>query len=301
MISPLRHTHSLLAVVLFSLILAPVSAAAQLTFGGIPWGTPVDSATAAIQRAGYVPRGQDQNGDWLFLGPDSADVVAMFDSAGLVGVGLDWFKAPDSLPGLYTRVADAMAADLGPPADRLSDVAERISNWYLDGVNVMLYLRPRGDGLDSLLVAHYGGPGWDAEFERRLAAQQARLDHEYAEGPTDSILMGAWLTLHNDNTARIQVDTAAYVVLGDSLFGVRLLYHWAQPRRLENGMIYDGAHVQMELECGAREAMLVHTVPVYGYQTLTPRDGPWWLPPLPGTYHPHVVAAACDALARQPR
>ncbi|HYR09385.1 MAG TPA: hypothetical protein VEQ60_16490 [Longimicrobium sp.] len=84
-------------------IAAPPAAAAQLTFGGIPWGTPADSATAAIQRAGFVLRGEDQDGDRVFGDAEGVDLVTMFDSAGLVGVNLEWSRPVDALPGRAER------------------------------------------------------------------------------------------------------------------------------------------------------------------------------------------------------
>jgi hypothetical protein len=233
-----RHLHarSLLPLLLFGLMAAPVTAAAQLTFGGMPWGTPRDSATALVQRAGYVLRGDDQDGDRVFGDAAGVDLVTKFDSTGLAGVDLEWSRPVDALPARFATLADSLRRAFGPPS-QAAEGEEPAMDWERDGVRVSLFLFPRGGGRDSLLSLRYESPGWEAEFERR---------------------------------------------------------------RVENGMMYNGAITEVELDCRRMEMRLLRTIPIYEHRALPPIDGPAWLPPMPNAHHAQAATAACEALGRQP-
>lgn len=300
MISSLRHARSLLAIFAFSLVLAPVSAAAQLTFGGIPWGMPADSATAAIQRAGYVPRGQDQDGDHVFGDAHGGDVVTMFDSAGLVGVELRWARPVDGLPGRFTALADSLRRAFGAPDAASGEDEEPAMEWARDGVLVSLFLFPRGGGMDSLLAVRYEGPGWEAEFERRSDAERARDAYEEENGRADTTAYGDWLRVYSDARDFTRVDTARFSRLGDRLYRARFLDSWFQTRRLETGMMYNGALTEVELDCRRMTTRLLRTIPLYSHRALPSISGEAWLPPMPNANHARAVAAACAALERQP-
>jgi hypothetical protein len=297
-----RHPHirSLLPILLFTLILAPASAAAQLTFGGIAWGTPADSAAAAIQRAGYVPRGQDQDGDRVFGDAAGVDLVTMFDSAGLVGVELEWSRPVDALPARFAVLADSLRRAFGPPDDASEDGEEPAMEWARDGVHVWLFLFPRGGGRDSMLSLRYEGPGWEAEFERRNDAERERDAYEEENGRADTTAYGDWLRVYSDGRDFTRVDTARFTRLGDRLYRARFLDAWFQRRRLENGMMYNGAITEVELDCRRMTTRLLRTIPLYSHRALLAIDGEAWLLPMPNANHHRAVTAACEVLGRQP-
>jgi hypothetical protein len=125
---PILRPLALLAA-LAALAVSAGDAGAQLEFAGIPWGTPTDSASACIQRAGYPFRGQDQEGDWVFGAPGRVDLVAVFDSAGLVFVDAFWLEGADSLSARHGRMADSMRAALGAPDSAHADRHGRYMIW----------------------------------------------------------------------------------------------------------------------------------------------------------------------------
>jgi hypothetical protein len=297
-----RHlpARTLLHILLFGLILVPAAAAAQLTFGGIPWGTPVDSATAAIQRAGYVLRGDDQDGDRVFGDADGANLVTTFDSAGLVGVDLEWFQPVDRLPARYDRLADSLRRAFGPPTKASGEDEEPAMDWVRDGVRVSLFLFPRGGGMDSLVAVRYEGSGWEAEYERRNEVSRARMEHERQNGRADTTSYGDWLNVYSDFRDFTRVDTVRFSRTGDRLYRARFLDAWFQTRRLENGMMYNGALTEVELDCRRMRTRLLRTIPLYSHRALPAIEGEAWLPPMPNANHARAVVAACEALGREP-
>jgi hypothetical protein len=300
MISRHLHARSLLPLLLLILILAPVSSAAQLTFGGIAWGTPADSATISIQRAGYVPRGQDQDGDRVFGDADGVDLVTRFDAAGLVGVDLEWSRPVGALPARFSALADSLRRAFGPPNRASEDGEEPAMDWERGGIRVSLFLFPRGGGRDSLLSLRYEGPGWEAEFERRNDAERERDAYEEEIGRADTTAYGEWLRVYSDARDFTRVDTVRFTRLGDRLYRARFLDAWFQTRRLANGMMYNGALTEVELDCRRMTTRLLRTVPLYSHRATVTIDGEAWLPPMPNANHARAVAAACEALGRQP-
>lgn len=289
---------------LFALALAATHAspaAAQLEFGGIRWGTPRDSATAIIQRAGYLLRGDDQDGDRVFGDRSGVDLVVMFDSAGLVGVDLEWSRPVDALPARFAALADSLRRAFGPPDEASGEDEEPARGWARDGVMVTLFLFPRGGGRDSLLSLSYESPGWEAEFERRNEAERERDAYEEENGRADTTAYGDWLRVYSDGRDFTRVDTVRFTRLGDRLYRARFLDDWFQRRRLENGMMYNGAITEVELDCRRMTTRLLRTTPLYSHRALPAIDGESWLPPMPNANHARAVAAACAALERQPR
>lgn len=278
---------------------APVSVAAQLEFGGIPWGTPLDSARARIQRAGHPLRGQDQYGDWVFGGPGRMDLVATFDSAGLVGVEASWMHDPRSLPARYASLADSLRRAFGAP-DTEAREEEPSMNWERGGATLELFLFPRGSGMDSIVFVKHHGPGWEAEYERRDLREEAQMAYEEENGRADTTSYGAWLNVYSDFRDFTRVDTVRFTRLGDRLYGARFLDSWFQRRRLENGMMYSGAITEVELDCRRMTTRLLRTIPLYSHRATPAIEGPQWLPPMPNRNHARAVERACEALGRQP-
>lgn len=294
--------HPLLAAA--ALALSAGDAAAQLEFAGIPWGTPGDQATTRIEAAGYFLRGRDQDGDLVFGAADSAELVAMFDSVGLVFVRVDWFRDPDRLPARFERMGDSMRALLGPPALQAEeDEFERWVEWSQDGTSAELRFRPRDGGLDSLVAVLHRAPGFEAEYDRRRAAADAREERFRTGGHRDTTALGDYHTVFSDYAVLVGVDTVKYQRLGPRLYRARVLYDWMLTRRLPNGMMYDAWLAEVELDCAAFRSRTVRNIPLY-YEVVAIMDVPeservWTAPPR-GSPDGLAVRSACEALGRQP-
>lgn len=280
-------------------------AAAQLEFGGIAWGTSPDSTRARIQRAGYELRGQDQEGDWVFGAPGRVDLVAVFDSAGLVFVDAFWLEEPARLPARHDRMADSMRAVLGAPDSAHADRHGRYMTWRRGGATLELVLDPDVSARDGALFIRHTGPGYAAEFERRAVAWQAREEDERAHGRADTLGLGGWHQVFSGPRELVWIDTAKVERLGPQLYRARLRRDLMQRRRLENGMMYSAAIREGELDCDAGRTRLHRTIPLYyDLRSLPPLDVPeaerQWVRPAPGSQDEAALRAACAVLARRP-
>lgn len=291
-------------VPLLLVILASRPATAQLEFGGIPWGTPAEGATERIRQTGHPFRGVDQDGDPVFRAPDAGDLVATFDSAGLVGVELAWFRDPGRMPARFARLADSLRRVYGPPDSEAGAEEEPRLVWERGGAMLELFLFPRGGGMDSVLMLQHHGAGWEAEFDRRSDAERERDAYEEENGRADTTAYGDWLRVYSDGRDFTRVDTVRFTRLGDRLYRARFMDSWFQRRRLENGMMYNGALTEVELDCRRMTTRLLRTIPLYSHRAtivIDAGDGEErWLPPMPNRNHARAVAAACAALGRQP-
>lgn len=294
------------SLALLAAVVASVGdAAAQLEFGGIPWGTPADSARARIQRAGYPFRGQDQDGDGVFGAPGRVDLVAVFDSAGLVFVDALWLEEPDSLSARHDRMADSLRAVVGAPDSAKADRHGRYMIWRRDGATLELILHPDDSSLDAALFVRHTGPGYVAEFERRAVAWEAREAHERAHGRADTLGLGGWHEVFSGPRELVWIDTVKVERWGPRLYRARFRGDLMRRRRLENGMMYSAAVREVELDCGAGRTRLHRTIPLYyDLRSLPPIDVPeaerQWVRPAPGSPEGTALRAACAVLARQP-
>lgn len=293
-------TSRLLLLLLFALGLRAEGAAAQLEFRGIPWGASPDDARAAIERAGHPFRGQDQDGDHVFGGPDRMDVVAMFDSAGLVYVESTWLDDPDGLPARFERLGDSLRASLGAPDTANEDEYERFMRWRRDGAELELFFRPRGGGLDTALTVKHYGPGWEAEDLRRAEAWQHR-----AEGERDTTGVGDWHQAFGGFRVLIRVDTVKYTRLDGQRYLARILHDWTQLYRTPSGLMYSAAVADLELDCGRMRTRLHRRVFLYDTDALPdpeviPEAERQWSRPVAGSPDDVAIREACTALGRQP-
>jgi hypothetical protein len=285
---------------LAALALSVGDAAAQLEFRGIAWGTSPDSTRAAIERAGYPFRGVDQDGDWVFGGPEPMDVVAMFDSAGLVYVEMQWMEEPDRLPARYERMADSMRRALGAPDSAHADEYERYVRWLRGGADLELFFRPRGGGLDTALTVRHYGPGWQAEDLRRSEAWTGEEESE-----ADTIGYGEYHQAFGGFRTLIRVDTVRFTRLGPQRYLARFREDHMQSRRLPNGLRYGATVADVELDCQRMRTRAQRTFYLYNIRVLAhtedvPEAERQWSQPVAGSPDEIAIRDACQVLARQP-
>lgn len=296
---------SQLIVITAALFLFADDSAAQLEFAGVPWGTPAGEVTERIRAAGYTYRGVDQDGDFVFGAADSVDLVAMFDSAGLVHVEATWLRDPDRLPARYGRMGDSLRAVLGAPESVSgADEFESSMTWVRDGARLELFYTPRNGGLDSALVVRHEGPGYQAEDDRRHEASRARAHRERLEGREDTTAVGDYHEAFGGFRVLIRVDTVKYERLGPQAYRARFLHNRMQLRRLPNGLIYTALLTEVELDCRAFRTRLHRMTPLFGSRAVPPIDVPaaerQWTRPPPDSPDDVAVRSACEALGRQP-
>lgn len=286
-----------LAFITLALVAAPVSAAAQLTFHGLRWGAPATEVSERIRAAGYPLRGRDQWGDLVFSAPAGGSLVAWMSPAGLVGVELEWKNEPPGrLPTRFARLADSLQARYGPATNQ----HETLRAW-LDREGAMaLILETR---LDSVLLLYHSSVDKSDEIYRRDSVMTATREQARATG-ADSVWAGAWQPATDDEWPDDYVDILHFTVLGPRMYGARMLKRVGFTERLENGLLYDAAVTEVELDCAAIRSRLLRTRPLYlelpTPPIAVPQSARRWVQPGPGSQEERTIRGACAQLARQP-
>jgi hypothetical protein len=286
---------------LAALALSAGDAAAQLEFAGIAWGTPAEQTADRLQAMGYVLRGVDQNGDHVFRGPGGEMLVARMSPDGVVQVQVEWSRDPARLTDQYARLADSLQAAFGRPFAEGHDDA---ASWTRGEAWVNLWLRPAAPQLDSTLFLFHTAPADAAEELRRGQLVSDAWDRERAQGFVDGAGPGDWAEADFTDRWAQFVDTSGVVVLGGGLYGARLRDRWIDHRRLENGLVYDAAVREVEVDCGQNRLRLLRTIPLYLQVTVAmvevPADERRWDRPAAGSRAEASLRAVCAVLARQP-
>jgi hypothetical protein len=284
-----------------ALAACPTDAAAQLEFGGIPWGSPSPQTADRLQSMGYRLLGPDQNADLVFRGGEDELLVAtMSREEGLVRVEVEWTGDPARLPVRYARLADSLQGALGAPDARESGGM----SWNRGEEWINIWLLPAQPQLDSTVVLIHTGPANRAEQLQRRDMLQGIAERRSRLGPADSAGVGAWAEAERAHRWQLLVDTAQVQALADGVFGVRLLDRWMDVRRLDNGLAYDSAIRTAEVDCRQPRLRLHETLSLY--QDVTARTSPvppdqrQWVRPDPGSAAESSLRAVCRVLARQP-
>lgn len=288
-----------LFTVFAALFLSAADAAAQMEFAGIPWGTPPRETADRLQALGYRLRGVDQEGDWVFRGPDGAEVIAVMDTAGLISVDVRWYERPDEFPRRLQVLVDSLTAAFGEPLNR----EEESAVWNRQEAWVHLFMRRAYGGRDSMLfLAHTRPGGLGDEPRRRAAMADAREAHLARHGP-DPAAAGEWHLLWDEIWVETRVDTAHSAATGIARYRARMLEHWQEPQRLENGLMYDGVLTEVELDCKEFRRRLHRTVFVFYQAPVAIVDVPEaeraWFRPEPEQLDGYLLRDACVVLDRQ--
>jgi len=268
---PLARFSRSLLIAAAACVALTAPAAAQLTFGGVAWGTPAAQARARFAEQGYRFRGADQDGDLVFWGPQRSELVVTLAPAGVAGVALEWPGTAAQARARYAALADSLRRALGAPTTR----EEGSVAWERGGARLSAWHGGTGDaaraGPTAGLTAR--GPGFDAEIERRSDAERAESDRrEQGEQPRDTLLVGDWMRVYSDTRVLASFDSAGSVRVGPAVYRTRIRESWMFTRRLENGTKYDGAVRTVEIDCGGMRERLLRTVPFYDRRSSPPHD-----------------------------
>lgn len=279
-------------------------ARAQLTVGGVAWGTPAAQARARFAEQGYRFRGADQDGDLVFWGPARSELVVTLDSAGVAGVELTQTGTAAQARARYTALADSLRRALGAPTSR----DETSAAWERGGATLSAWHGSTGDaareGPTAGITAR--GPGFDAEIERRSGAERAVNDRlESGEQPRDTLMVGDWMRTYSDTRVLASFDSSGSVRVGPGVYRTRFRESWMFTRRLENGTKYTGAVRTVEIDCGALRERLLRTVPFYGRTSSPPEDvspaEQRWTTPAAGSAEAREIRRGCELLGATAR
>jgi len=276
------------------LLAAATPAAAQLVVEGLPWGSPQPEVRSRLEGLGWRFRGADQDGDEVFGGPAGSRAVAMLAEGRLVSLELEW---PGTLPYVrarYDAATDSLRRLLGPP--RAQD--ETGSTWVSDGATLSTWHSDGADGRPRPTAGLSGmGPGAMHELLRRSNAERA--------APAGARLARTWVVVdavlfRSDTSQSISLDAAGFAPAGPGRYRARMRQDWAFLRRLENGMKYAAALLELEIDCRATQARVLRATPVFARRPLPVAlpgdDSRRWNAPAAASPESRAIRRSCELM-----
>jgi len=276
-------------------------AAAQLTVARIPWGTPAAQVRARLEAQGWRFRGVDQDGDQVFGGPRGSEAVATLAAGGLVGMELRWPATRAAARARYRAATDSLRRGLGAH----TTVDEESTAWSRG--DTLLYTSiadGRGARPEPAAGITGWGPGYHAEMERRSDLERARRDSvEAGTLRRDPLLRGDWTRVYSDARVLTRLDSAGARRVGPGRYRIRVREDWMFTRRLANGMMYNAAVREMELDCRAPRVRVLRTTPAFADRSVAgaPLAGAGgvpsaWEAPAPGSPEARAIRGSCGRL-----
>lgn len=134
-----------------------------------------------------------------------------------------------------------------------------------------------------------------AESQRRYAANEPI--------PRDSAFNRDWRLVAGDRQDMVMFDLASVTRLAGGLHRVHLLEEWRYPRRLVNGLLYDGELRVMEIDCARPRWRLLRTLPALDERraaaAAAESPSPLWATPAAATRDGRALRAVCAAVDRR--
>ncbi|HET7461410.1 MAG TPA: hypothetical protein VFJ82_09175 [Longimicrobium sp.] len=292
-----------------AILQAPRAADAQLTVFGLPWGASPAAVRTAAQARGYRFRGVDQFGTHVFGGPGNAEMLAEFVPAGMMRIELRWPGPPPAARRRYTALADSLRRVLGPsrPAEGGPSRAWLGRDASLEVSYDVRSGRAQGEAVASLAATSLRLAQVNSrELERQAEAATTESQRRYAENqpiPRDTAFNRDWRLVAGNREDMVLLDLASATRLAGGIHRVRLLEEWRHPRRLENGLLYDGELRVLEIDCARRRWRLLRTLHALEEKRVEgaalESSSPTWAAPAAATWDGRVLRAACTAVARR--
>lgn len=289
----------------FLLLAIASPAGAQYEFAEIPWNTAPEAAAERIRAAGYAFVGVDQEGDWVFRGANGGELVAAMSPTGLVEVVVTW-RLPSNLERRYAALSDSLRRAMGAPDDeqRADEEGETIRSvtWMRDLAELSAVYFPRQAGLDSAVTLNHRGPESEPEYMRRDSVWQVQRDAERVSGPSDTTGIGDWAQVYGGFRRLVRVDSVRYARVDASTYSARLLDNWTQQRRRADGLKYDGAVSEVQLDCGRFRSRVQRRILMNDYRALpeepVPAADAAWATPRPQSPDGIAIRGACEVLGK---
>jgi len=297
---PPRRPRTFIVPALLLSLCATAPAAAQLAVEGLAWGTPPPRVRAELEARGYRFRGVDDAADHVFGASGPAELVATYDSAGLVEVEVSWPGTPAQASRRFRALADSLRRALGPPGE--TGDSGRELTWARGGVTLLAIhdARRRAYGEAVTLLAGQG-PGSAAERERRYQAASAESQRMYASGsyPPDTLRAGDWVRVAGGRGDEVLLDTVRVTAAAPGVYRVRIREEWRHVVRMLNGRTYAGEQRYVEIDCGRQRWRRLRTVrlaggsPVVALPLAQPAAWAGWTAPAAATVDGRALRRSC--------
>lgn len=274
---------------LFDPAAAPSSAAGQgIGFRDIPWGSGPQTVTDRLLAAGMHPwedeEGEEPSpyGDLSFLYGEQASLTATFADGALVSFTSILEVADGTRDAAYREFREALIARYGPP-----DYEEELGADWRDG-ETALALSSRQDENSEYLSLMHMGPGYRAEYRRRLLA----------EGTLYAPLEPGWTVVSESVESRVAFDPATLAALGRGL--VRASVRTDHVDLVHDPDLHDQSVREVEADCAKRCLRVLSAVYLDGGEVCQQPPGQTgdWISTAPGSAEDLLVAALCAASGR---
>jgi hypothetical protein len=274
--------HPILLPFVLACACAPSASAQAIVFGGIPWGTALDTVETRVGAQGFRVDSVLPDGDRIFRRADGAWLKAYLRGGRSVGFTLIDPARRAAVDGRFHALADSVEARLGPPA-RVDSAAEEV--WWEAGLSEVSVEIEFGEGRQ--VEVRWRGPGfYDEMHRRRRLVEVPPLPRGYTIVTANPISL-------------VSVDTTFTARQAGGVVRGRFRIDYAQAVGAEADA-YDAAEYEMEFDCaGGRTRLLRRTTYLAGARR---HDDTYtripWAPPQPGNHYARGLAAVCRAASR---
>jgi hypothetical protein len=284
---------SILRILPFALlaVFAPaVPLAAQgFVYRDVAWGSDFQTTTRQLEAEGfrleedYSP----DEGEVVYTDPENQDVLAMASFAGDRLVGIRIVATSENVDGLFDQTVQDWTESLGEP----DEAEEGMAAWHSDGTTFSVALGETDNGL-RFVAAHYAGPGYQEEIQRRIDA---------ASGPVEyPALDERWVVALERPSQRTAFDRATVQAMGNRVFRVWLRDDYAQLQA--DPVDHDMELHQIDYDCGARRFRVGAATYQLRNQLVhseTPSEPSDWIPIPPESVGEQIITAVCRAAERR--
>lgn len=268
-----------LAVPLFA---ASVAAQNDFVYADIPWGSDAQSTTDALAAHGFVLSTEftPDPGDLMYADEDDVIALASFAGDALVGMRIVYSSTQEQIEEFFEGSVQEAVRRLGEPDESEDDMV----TWRHGQTTFSIMVGESDSGLPFITV-EYGGPGYEDEIARRIAASAQPLPE----------LDARWTVLDEDEERRMAFDRTTMRRAEGRVLRVWVRTDYTMPQPDEAGE-YDRSVNQIEYDCDDRRYRLVSASTRLGDQvinaeTLTTE----WVAIVPETVGESVLTTICAA------
>lgn len=271
-----------LAALAVSLFAAPVAAQNDFVYAEIPWGSDAQSTTDALAAQGFVLNTEftPDPGDLMYEDDDDVIALASFAGDALVGIRIVYSSTQEQIEEVIERSVEEAIRNLGEPEESGDD-----SFTWRHGQTTFSIIAGQSDSGVPYITVEYGGPGYEDEIARRIAASAQPLPE----------LDARWTVLDEDEERRMAFDRTTMRRAEGRVLRVWVRTDYTMPQPDEAGE-YDRSVNQIEYDCDDRRFRLVSASTRLGDQVVNSETiTTEWVAIVPETIGENVLATVCEA------
>lgn len=262
---------------------APLAAQDEFTFNDIPWGIDSRATTDALAPLGFVLNTEftPDEGELMYEGQDDAVLLASFAGDALVGIRVSFAGEPGQVDEAFAQSIQEATENLGQPDEPDDDMV----TWRRGETSFSL-LRGESEHGITFFTVQYGGPGYEQEIGRRIAAL---APHPLPE------LDARWQVIAQTEDRRISFDRGTVRPAGGRVLRAWIRNDYAAPDR-RDGMTFDRTLDQIEYDCEQLRFRIFASTYHLGDRVVgseSPAQPSDWVSIVPETVGEDIIAAVC--------